>query len=199
MTRCDLKTGITECRTLVLIGMIGLILAAPTRAVLAREAPKPAKERASDVTFARYATAQLLSSLPSLEEGALVETAGFYAPGDGGEALYRIEKLDDALLPNGADVIALKNGQVAVLLESEAVNYKMFGAVGDGKRDDGVQIKLAHEYANRHTIPVVNLSGEFWITQSNNIEIKTNVYWGHTTFHIDERFNSTFSPLRGSQ
>ena len=147
------------------------------------------KERISDIKVTCYATAQLLSSLPNLEEGALVETAGFYVPGDGGNALYRIQKLNDGLQPNGADVIALKNEQVAILLESKSVNYKMFGAVGDGDSDDGIQIKLAHEYANRHRIPVINLSGEFWIKQVNNIKIKTNVHWGNTTFHIDERFN----------
>ena len=147
------------------------------------------KERIPDIKVSCYATAQLLSSLANLEEGTLVETAGFYVPGDGGDALYRIKKLDDGLQPNGADVIALKNGQVAILLESKSVNYKMFGAVGDGDSDDGIQIKLAHEYANRHRIPVINLSGEFWIKQVNNIKIKTNVHWGNTTFHIDERFN----------
>ena len=184
--KCNVKKGITECKALVLIGTISFILAAHTTGILAQEAPT---ERASDVTVTCYATAQLLSSLPSLEEGMLVETAGFYVPGDGGEALYRIQKLNDELQPNGADVIALKNGQVAILLESEAVNYKMFGAVGDGESDDGVQIKLAHEYANRHRIPVVNLSGEFWVKQVNNIIITTNAHWGSTTFHIDERFN----------
>jgi len=110
-------------------------------------------------------------------------------PEMGGNALYRIQKLNEELQPNGADVIALKNKQVAILLESKSVNYKMFGAIGDGESDDGVQINLAHEYANRHQIPVINLSGEFWIKQVNNIEIKTNVHWGNTTFHIDERFN----------
>ena len=72
-----------------------------------------------------------------------------------------IRKLSGELQPNGADVIALKNERVAVLLENKSVNYKMFGAVGDGDNDDGAQIKLAHEYANKHHIPVVNLSGEF--------------------------------------
>jgi hypothetical protein len=186
VTKCNVKKDITGCKTLVLISAISFTLAAHTTGILAQEAPK---ERASDVTVTRYATAQLLSSLPSLDEGALVETAGFYVPGDGGEALYRIQKLNDEVQPNGADVIALKNGQVAMLLESEAVNYRMFGAVGDGESDDGVQIKLAHEYANRHRIPVINLSGEFWVKQVNNIEITTNVHWGSTTFHIDERFN----------
>ena len=81
-----------------------------------------------------------------------------------------------------------------MLLESEAVNYRMFGAVGDGEHDDGVQIKLAHEYANQHQIPVVNRSGEFWIKETNNIPITTNVHWGKTTFHIDERYNSRRRP-----
>jgi len=172
-----------------LIGAMSFTLVVHTTGILAQEVPVTSKGSATNVTVLRYATAQLLKSLPSLDEGALVETAGFYVPGDGGEALYSIRKLNGELKPNEADVIALKNGRVAVLLESQSVKYKMFGAVGDGENDDGVQIKLAHEYANKHRIPVVNLSGEFWIKRTNNIAITTNVHWGGTTFHIDERFN----------
>ncbi len=190
-----------EFKALVLTGTIILAFAAQNTRTRAQKLPVLPTQRASNPVVIRYADTQLLSSLSSLKEGQLVETAGFYAPGDGGEALYRIEKLserstrdDDQLRPNGADVIALNNGLAAVLLESEAVNYKMFGAVGDGDNDDGAQIKLAHEYANRHRIPVVNLSGEFWIKRTNNIEIKANVHWGNTTFHIDEKFNSKRFP-----
>ncbi|MHC4326514.1 MAG: hypothetical protein ACYSWW_00150 [Planctomycetota bacterium] len=189
MAKYNVEKGITEYKVLVLVGTISFTFAMRTIGILAQEIPTVPTERVSDFTVTRCATVQLLNSLASLKEGALVETAGFYVPGDGGEALYRIRKLNDKIQPNGADVIALKNGQVAILLENEAVNYRMFGAIGDGESDDGVQIKLAHEYANRHRIPVVNLSGEFWIRLVNNIEIKTNVHWGSTTFHIDERFN----------
>ena len=194
MIRCNQKKHTAECKTRGVIGMIGLALVLHATGILAQEVQVAAKERASDTTVTRYATAQLLISVSSLDEGSLVETAGFHVAGDGGAALYRIQKRSDGLPPNGADVIAVGDGQVAVLLESKAVNYRMFGAVGDGESDDGVQIKLAHEYANKHGIPVINLSGEFWITQSNNIEIKTNVHWGSTTFHIDERFNSRRFP-----
>jgi len=194
VTTCNVKKVIAEYRAPALIGTISLLVTVSTIGVLARGASTIPGERSSGATVTRYATAQLLSSLASLDEGALVETAGFYVPGDGGEALYCIRNLSDELQPNGADVISLKNGRVAVLLESKAVNYRMFGAVGDGESDDGVQIKLAHEYANRHRIPVVNLSGEFWIKQVNNIEITTNVNWGITTFHIDERFNDRRFP-----
>jgi len=194
VTRRNLKRRIAELKTVIAVGVITFALTAQTTGSPAQESRLAPKEPASDVTVTRYATAQLLKSLLTLREGDLVETTGFYAPGDGGEALYRIQKLDDELQPNGADVIALTNGQVAVLLEGEAVNYRMFGALGDGASDDGVQIKLTHEYANRRRIPVVNLSGEFWIKQSNNIRIMTNVRWGSTTFHIDEKFNDTRLP-----
>jgi hypothetical protein len=189
MNEYNIKKGITELKTLVLTGMISFALVVHTVGVLARENPMATKDQVLNARVTRYATAQLRNSLTNLEEGALVETTGFYVPGDGGDALYRIQKLNDELQPNGADVIALNNRQVAILLESKSVNYKMFGAVGDSESDDGVQIKLAHEYANKHRIPVINLSGEFWINQVNNIKIKTNVHWGNTTFHIDEKFN----------
>lgn len=180
VTACNPKNSISERKRMVVIGVVGLVLA------------MHASSLANTVT--RYATAQTLGSLSDVVEGTLVETAGFHTAGDGGEALYRIQKPVDGQQPNGADVLELKDGLVAVLLENEAVNYRMFGAVGDGRNDDGVQIKRAHEYANERGIPVVNLSGEFWIAQTNNIQIKTNVHWGQTTFHIDERFNSKRYP-----
>ena len=84
------------------------------------------------------------------------------------------------------------DGLAAVLIESEAVNYRTFGAVGDGHNDDGVQIKRAHEFANEHDLPVVQLSGEFWISRTNDIPIRTNVHWGKSVFHIDEKYNSKY-------
>ena len=186
----DAKPG----AALVPIGATALLLAQYAMVALAQEVPMPPETPNANVTFARYATIQALKSQADLQDGGLVETAGFHVPGDGGGALYRIQKLSHELEPNGADVIALDHGLVAVLLESEAVNYRMFGAVGDGENDDGVQIKLAHEYACRHRLPVINLTGEFWIKQTNSIPIKTNVSWGNTTFHIDERHNQRGVP-----
>lgn len=52
--------------------------------------------------------------------------------------------------------------------------------------DDGVKIKECHEYANEHNLPVLNYSGDYVIRDTRNIEIMTNVEWGHSTFHIDE-------------
>ncbi|MFC1526155.1 hypothetical protein ACFL6X_05015 [Candidatus Latescibacterota bacterium] len=144
----------------------------------------------SETPLHRFPTCTSLARQTMLQEGDWAETAGFGAPGDGGAAIYSIQPSTDDTRPNGADVIALDGGMVARLQENQAANYKMFGAVGDGVNDDGVQIMLAHEYANRRRIPVIQRSGEFWIKQTNSIPIQTSVDWGQATFHIDERYNT---------
>ncbi len=173
---------------------LALILALPgsLTAAFAQEAPMAAQPPMIGAT--RCADAQTLKALTEAEVGAFVETLGFYAPGDGGGALYHIEQPTEELQPNDGDVLALQNRLVAVLQEREAVNYRMFGAIGDGANDDGVQMKLAHTYANAHRVPVVNLTGEFWIRETNGIPIRTSVKWGQTRFHIDEEFNSQSVP-----
>jgi len=76
------------------------------------------------------------------------------------------------------------------LANVQSISYKMFGAVGDGKNDDSIQIKAAHAYANKMNLPVINPGGEYWLKQANNIEIMTNVDWGNTICHIDEKTNT---------
>lgn len=124
----------------------------------------------------------------SLKEGAMVQTFGYYKAGDGGNAQYCIEKPGIAVVDTG---IRMSNGLSAVLMNVQHVNYQMFGAVGDGENDDSVQIKTAHIYANRHNLPVHNYTGEYWLKKPNDIEIFTNVDWGNSIFHIDERSNSS--------
>jgi len=155
---------------------------------------QPPRDGPGDAPIARLATVEAMKNLPAPEVGSLVETLGFHQPGDGGAGLYWIRSLSGGLEPNGADVIALGDGLAAVLRESTAVNYRMFGAIGDGENNDGAQIRLAHEYARAHRLPVVNLAGEFWMKETHNIPIQTNVHWGNTIFHIDERFNLPGQP-----
>lgn len=50
---------------------------------------------------------------------------------------------------------------------------------------------MAHVYANAMNIPVINYSGKFWIKGTNSIIIQSNVHWGQTIFHIDEKFGSS--------
>lgn len=189
MSEQPTQRNFSRRKALAGIGASGLVLAQYTTKALAQETPGQTKTIAPGANLTHCPVVSALKSQPTFREGEVVETAGFHVPGDGGGAWYQIQKISEETRPNDADVIALKNGLAAVLLENEAVNYRMFGTVGDGEHDDGVQIKLAHEYAAKHQIPIVNLSGEFWIKRTNDIPITTNVHWGQTTFHIDERYN----------
>ncbi|MEX1238254.1 MAG: hypothetical protein WEB30_01000 [Cyclobacteriaceae bacterium] len=124
----------------------------------------------------------------SLKVGGLARTMGYYKPGDGGSAEYLVRsgKPD---ISEGA--IIRKDDLYASLINTASVSYKMFGAIGDGQNDDGVQIKMAHAYANAMDIPLINYSGEFWIKGTHSIEIQSNVHWGQTIFHVDEKFGSS--------
>lgn len=122
-----------------------------------------------------------------LQPGDVIQTLGFYVPGDGGGAVYSV--VTDKPEDDFSHSRELKGGRHANLVPGNSVNYRMFGAQGNGTDDDGVSIKAAHRFANQHQLPVVQTSGEFWITKTTAIPIRTNVEWGNTIFHIDERFN----------
>jgi hypothetical protein len=136
-----------------------------------------------------YSSLTELKESTVLKVGNVVQTGGYYQIGDGGQGIYIIRASASELLPDGGGIIGLKKNLVAALINVREVNYKLFGAVGDKKNDDGVQIKAAHEYANKHHIPVVNLSGEYWFRETTAIIVKTNVDWGQSIFHFDEKYN----------
>ncbi len=152
-----------------MLGALGLTLAAGFPA----SAAPAAKSRAGHMLYPDVAS---MLQDKKTGEGTLVQTAGYFTPGDGGAATYRYT-----------------NAGGYSLIPDTSVNYKMFGAVSDGKNDDGVQIKAAHEFANLHNIPVINHGGEFWIRQTTGIPVLTNVHWGQTVFHIDEQYNARSS------
>lgn len=126
--------------------------------------------------------------------GTIVKTFGYYTLGDGGSGTYFITKNTSQHEPNEGDVIQFPKMLIGLLIDVEYVSYRMFGAVGDGINDDGIQIKAAHSYANRHGIPVRNLTGEYWIEKERSIQIQTSVEFGNTIFHINEKYN-TKSPV----
>ena len=131
-----------------------------------------------------------------LKDGDVVHTLGYHKLGDGGAATYEIAENRDKSIPNEGDVVKFNGNLLGLLIDVDSVNYKIFGALGNGDHDDGAQIKIAHAYANRHKLPVVNFSGEYWIEQTREIEIKTSVHWGQTIFHIKEAFNTKAAVFR---
>ncbi|WP_257668315.1 hypothetical protein [Parapedobacter tibetensis] len=141
-----------------------------------------------------FHTVQSMVNSFALREGNIVRTLGYREVGDLGGAMYRIVKETAGQDDQGVGRLRLANGQMAELINADAVNYQMFGAIGDGHNDDGKQVKEAHDYANRMQIPVINMQGEFWIKETTDIIIQTNVQWGHSVFYIDESFNSRTAP-----
>ena len=178
-TSSDEKTGRRKAiKALSLAGIATVSASAVTGA-----APSPKKGPPSI-----FNTVEEMKLDNLLKEGGLARTMGYYRAGDGGNAEYLIRR-GKPDFPEGA--IILKNDLYASLINTASVSYKMFGAVGDGKNDDGVQIKQAHAYANAMNIPVINHSGEFWIKGTNSIQILSDVHWGQTVFHVDEKFGSS--------
>lgn len=120
------------------------------------------------------------------------------------------QRLNDEIANLQPEWTGFKNNVTAQLAQIEAktkyVTYDMFGVDGrkkfyneeDGNYyldeefteiytvDDGEKIKMAHEYANENNLPVINLAGEYVITNTRDIPIKTNVNWGNTVFHVKE-------------
>src|SRR5690606_38476277 len=90
-----------------------------------------------------------------------VHTSSSHNVADGCGCGYNVSSQFQTERPNKGDVLVFGK-YIGRMISPNAVNYRMFGAWGDGKNDDGVQMKLAHEYANRQGIPVINYSGEYW-------------------------------------
>ncbi len=162
-------------------GFASLALSVPA---FAAHKPLAAPEK---LAYSIYGTVEEMKQDSSLKEGSLARVLGYYTMGDGGDAEYLIKKGGPELQSGD---INITDGLNASLINVSSVNYKMFGAVGDGQNDDGVQMKAAHSYANRMNIPLINHQGEFWIKETVGIEIMTSVQWGHTAFHVDEKFNT---------
>ena len=165
-------------------GIAGLTLAGiPVHSLKEREGKKDNEVRL-------YENVSAMKADRKLESGMIAATMGYFRAGDGGGTMYAVKGESPKGEPDDGGIIGLANQNSACLVNTTFVNYKMFGARSDGEYDDGIAIRKTHDFANANKIPVVNLSGAFWIKNTYNIDICTNVDWGHSIFHIDEQFNS---------
>ncbi|WP_437192076.1 hypothetical protein [Planctomicrobium sp. SH527] len=185
------ETSIQRRKALALLGLGGLTVASSSTAIAQQT---QAKEASNNVEIRTFPNVAAMRDDSQLQDGWITCTLGYFNAGDGGSANYQIAAPEMGSTANDADVIALTNGKQARMLPDNVVNYHMFGAKGDGKSDDGVQIKLAHLFANKHRLPVIHHSGEYWITKTHEILISTNVEWGSTLFHINEKFSLPTKP-----
>ncbi len=84
MSQQPAKRNFSRRKALAGIGASGVVLAQYATKALAQETPTETEESDVGATLVRYPTANALKAPPALQEGALVETAGFHVPGDGG-------------------------------------------------------------------------------------------------------------------
>lgn len=149
--------------------------------------------------FRFYGSMAEMKQDKSLKEGYVAKTSGFYEPGDGGSAEYLMVRRNKSLSETETATetyIPLGQDLQAMLINVSSINYQMFGARGRKDNDDGIAIKAAHKYANLMGLPVVNLKGEYWISKTNAIPVATDVNWGKSIFHIDEKYNGTVSRFK---
>lgn len=110
----------------------------------------------------------------SLNTGDIVETAGYYNPGDGGGARYLVKVISEAF--TDGDVIdgygnhTLSNGNVGILVIKDGiVLLSTFGAVGNGGGDDYEMIQAAMSAADGKTLFSDDSSKDYLVTKSVNL------------------------------
>ena len=97
------------------------------------------------------------------------------------EGTTNSDEIIDARRPYGLKAFTTLNDRLDA--QTKFVNYDMFTEDG---LTDGEIIKAAHVYANEHNLPVINPSGEYWLGETVDIPIQTNVDWGSTILHFDQ-------------
>ena len=109
-----------------------------------------------------YQSVADMKSDDDLKEGMVAETLGYYEPNDGGEATYQIVD-DDTLIDNGGSIHDLSIGLKAKLITEGEVNFKQFGAKGDGETNDFDAINNCCQYANSNDINIHNKIENYYI------------------------------------
>ena len=99
----------------------------------------------------------------------IIETEGYYSPGDGGAGLYIITD-DTSYTPNDIDIINCLENMTAILLTDADVNAASFGCVGNNATEQRINRALEVAQAlNKKIIFPVNF------TTNSSISIKSNV------------------------
>ena len=100
-----------------------------------------------DSVSASFDSVSAMEQATDLSVGLVVRTLGYYAPHDGGGAVYRIVASGTGTADGGSFINLTGSGVQAQALFVGRVNVRQFGARGDNTGDDKAAIQAAIDYA----------------------------------------------------
>lgn len=124
-------------------------------------------------TTSNNITMSELISLKKYQLNSHLCTNGYYVKDDGGAAEYVISntKYNWSIELTDSDA---ETKVYANIINTDHVNYKMFGAQLNGSADDTSAMQKAHSYANAYNIPVKNNSGIIYKPNNTTINITSS-------------------------
>lgn len=122
----------------------------------------------------------------NLINGSNARTLGYYAPNDGGDALYKIRNITNDDVVDDMFIIEIGDSQnqlIAELIYGDSVNLKQIGAKGDNTQDDTLYFQTALTKCK-----TVNITGgTYKITSNCVINNKVDIIGDNTaTLHFTE-------------
>lgn len=98
-----------------------------------------------------------------LKDNTIIVTTGFYSPGDGGSAIYKVQKIqsNESWVSSGYGFDINDNGEIKVqekklkYIPQNATNVKCLGAKGNNKGNDTVCLQQSFEFFMNDSIPSV--------------------------------------------
>lgn len=116
-----------------------------------------------------------MKTATNLTNDSYTQTYGYYAPNDGGRAFYKIRTKTESDVIDEGSIIALYDATlVAELVDNGSVNFKQFGAKGDGTTNDYQAIANCCDYANDNHLLIENKIGNYYVDGSQ-ITLATSV------------------------
>jgi hypothetical protein len=155
----------------------------------------------ASLTAADFASAQVTTnaSQKALAAGSapFIQRAGYYAPGDGGGALYRWDKTATCTDDGGSCIMPNKASAQGrwILANDGAVSVKVFGAHCDGTTDDTAAFNKALAVTTAVFVPANATCDVILNSASGGIQLNhQNHLYGQNQYTSTIKFHLNFTP-----
>lgn len=127
----------------------------------------------------------------NLKNGDMAITLGYYIFNDGGASLYKIKEKQISDNIDEGSLISIGTNLVAELITIDRVNYKQFGAKGDGVTNDYQYLYNTHVFANKNNLKVYGNPKDIYYIGlcENEIPVYTSTDFRNAKIIIDDSLN----------